>query len=278
MELNPEDAHYIVRFHDYLMTDAERRARGLLFAAMKATMGRSDRAAQEEARKQRIFGYLSDDPTVLVLAADGFEAFELRTARRILQEYRAGVILNCCPKCGELAKTPSARQCRFCGYDWHDARKVLYRQVRPEDVQSMAEIRAADWGDEEYWRDRILQYLTYKLHPREALHARISFVAVEQDRVVGLIAGHLTTRLGCDGELEWISVRQEHRSRGVASQLLCHLAVWFKAHHVHRVCADVDPSNHSARRFYERHVAKYLKPHWMVWKDIRAVVESQLDL
>lgn len=278
MELNREVAHYIVRFHDHLMTDAEQRAKGHLFATMKATMGRSDQAAQNEARTHRFFPrQLSDEPDVLALAADGFEAFELRTARRIIEESRAGVIFNCCPKCGQLANTPTARQCRFCRYDWHDAKKVLYRQVRLEDIPAMAEIRATDWGSEEYWRDRILQYLTLKLHPKEALRPRISFVAVERDRVVGLIAGHLTTRFGCDGELEWISVREECRGRGVASQLLCHLAEWFGARGVQRVCVDVEPSNHSARRFYVRHGAKELKLHWMVWENIRVAFTGQPD-
>jgi ribosomal protein S18 acetylase RimI-like enzyme len=272
MELTREVAHYIVRFHDHLMTNVERRAQGLLFAAMKTTMGRSDQAAQNEARAKNVFptSYLSDDPDVLALAADGFEAFELRTAKRILEEFPAGVIFNCCPKCGELANTPTARQCRFCRHDWHDTKKVLYRPARLIDVPDMARIRAADWGDEEYWKNRILQYMTHKLHPKEALRPRISFVAVEGDRVVGLIAGHLTTRFGCDGELEWVSVREEYRGQGVATQLLCHLAEWFAARGVHRVCVDVEPSNHSARRFYERHGAKDLKPHWMVWEVIRA--------
>ena len=72
----------------------------------------------------------------------------------------------------------------------------------------MAEIRAADWGTEDYWRERIFQYLTYKLHPQEALRPLVSIVYVEHERIVGLIAGHLTRRFGCEGELEWISVRQ----------------------------------------------------------------------
>jgi ribosomal protein S18 acetylase RimI-like enzyme len=154
---------------------------------------------------------------------------------------------------------------------------VLYRQALLDDIPAMAKIRAADWGGEEYWRDRILQYLTYQLHPREALRPRVALVGVEQERVVGLIAGHLTTRFGCDGELEWISVRQDYRRRGVASQLLYHLADWFTAKHARRVCVDVEPSNHAARRFYVRHGAKDLRPHWMVWEDIRSVTVVAIE-
>jgi ribosomal protein S18 acetylase RimI-like enzyme len=152
--------------------------------------------------------------------------------------------------------------------------EVTYRESREMDIPQMAEIRAGDWGTEEYWRERILQYLSHQLHPKEALLPRVSFVCVEGERVVGLIAGHLTRRHACDGELEWISVRPECRSHGVASQLLWHLVKWFAANNARRICVDVEPENERARRFYARHGAKDLKPHWMVWEDIHAAVET----
>jgi ribosomal protein S18 acetylase RimI-like enzyme len=148
------------------------------------------------------------------------------------------------------------------------------RNSRPADIPAMAEIRANDWGTEEYWRERIHQYLTHKLHPKEALLPRVSFVCVDGRRIAGLIAGHLTRRFGCAGELEWISVRPEYRGRGVASQLFQRLAKWFVKNDAHYVCVDVEPTNEIARRFYARHGAKDLKPHWMVWKDIRAAISS----
>jgi ribosomal protein L40E len=63
---------------------------------------------------------LSDDPEVLSLTREGFEPFLMRTAERIFNAHQKEIVLNCCPKCGALlAKTPKARQCRFCRYDWH---------------------------------------------------------------------------------------------------------------------------------------------------------------
>lgn len=138
----------------------------------------------------------------------------------------------------------------------------------------MAEIRANDWGTEEYWRERIHQYLAHELYPRKALRPRASFIALEREHIVGLIAGHLTKRFGCDGELEWISVRSQYRNRGVASRLLRLMAKWFLAHNARCVCVDVEPSNEIARRFYARHGAEDLKPHWMAWSDLRKAVEG----
>lgn len=121
MELNRELAHYIVRFHNHLMTGAELRAQRHLFATMKATLGRSDLSAQKEARKHKRFSeLLSDDPEVLRLTSGGYEGFEEQTAKRILEGRGDRVLLNYCPRCAALARTPTAKQCRFCGWDWHD--------------------------------------------------------------------------------------------------------------------------------------------------------------
>jgi len=132
-------------------------------------------------------------------------------------------------------------------------------------------VRAHDWGTEEYWQERMRLYLTAELHPREALAARIAYVCVDGDRVAGLIAGHLSRRLGCDGELEWVSVRPEYRGQKIASRLFRVLAEWFRTQGAIRICVDVEPANRVARAFYASHGAEDLKPHWMVWKDIRSV-------
>jgi GNAT superfamily N-acetyltransferase len=149
---------------------------------------------------------------------------------------------------------------------------MLYREAQSADIAAMAEIRAADWGAQEYWETRISQYLNYQLHPGEALEPRVAFICQEHESVVGLIAGHLTRRFGCDGELEWISVRLEYRGRGIAAELFQLLAQWFIQHNALRICVDVEPANQVARRFYARHGAQEFKPHWMIWSDLRLAV------
>jgi GNAT superfamily N-acetyltransferase len=46
------------------------------------------------------------------------------------------------------------------------------------------------------------------------------YVAAEPEGFVGYVAGHLTRRYECDGELQWIDVRPEHRRIGFATQLM----------------------------------------------------------
>ncbi len=133
----------------------------------------------------------------------------------------------------------------------------------------MVEIRAGDWGTVKHWTASIRRYLEGQHDPQEAKKPRVAYVATEGEVVVGFIAGHLTRRFQCDGELQWISVRPESRGRGIAIELLRSLARWFAQQNAGRVCVDVMPTNEAARRFYSRNGAVDLKPSWMVWDDIR---------
>jgi hypothetical protein len=120
MELNPQLAHYVVRYNADLMIDVELKAQRHLFATMKATMGRSDETAQREAQNDKFLSrMLSTEPNVLILAKDGYQQFQLATAARILRDSAGRVFFNHCPVCGALARTPSAKRCRYCRHDWH---------------------------------------------------------------------------------------------------------------------------------------------------------------
>ncbi len=151
---------------------------------------------------------------------------------------------------------------------------MLYRPSQAADVPAMAQIRAREWGMSEYWVNRISGYLEGEMHPQNALPPRTCYVAVDESSVVGFVAGHLTRRYGCEGELEWINVIPERRGRGIAFELLRLLAGWFVEQKAFRVCVDVEPSNGVARAFYMRHGAKTLNAHWLVWNDIRKVTAS----
>ena len=133
----------------------------------------------------------------------------------------------------------------------------------------MARIWGVEKGEGGTSEERMTAYLDGLGGPQQALPPRVIYVACEGDALIGYIAGHLTRRFGCDGELQWISIRQEYRGRGVGAELLRRLAKWFASHDALWVCVDVEPANAVAKRFYARHGAEDLKPHWMVWKDIR---------
>jgi GNAT superfamily N-acetyltransferase len=118
----------------------------------------------------------------------------------------------------------------------------------------------------------MFRYLAGVHHPQQALRPRVMWIAAAGELPIGYVAGHLTRRFGCDGELQWIYVVPEHRRSRIASQLLHRLTEWFLEQGAHRVCVDVGDDN--ARPFYRRHGALDLNRHWMVWNDIGVLLEG----
>lgn len=152
--------------------------------------------------------------------------------------------------------------------------EVQYREANLSDVPAMARIRAMEWQTEKFWQDRIAGYMNNEHHPQHALEKRIVFVAVIADEIVGFIAGHLTQRYNCDGELQWVNVKQQYRGKVVSAGLLRTLAKWFITQNALMVCIDVDPENTIAQKFYRTHGAEILNKHWLYWKDISVVINK----
>lgn len=150
-----------------------------------------------------------------------------------------------------------------------------YREAREDDIPGMASIRAAEWGTQQYWMERIPSYLLGESDPQHARKTRVGYVACDNGVVVGFITGHLTRRHGCNGELQWINVAHAYRGREVASELLRRLAQWFVEQKSLKVCVDVEPTNLLARKFYLKHGAVDLNPHWLVWNDISVVLKDR---
>src|SRR5690242_21107384 len=97
---------YIVSHYAKFMTPAERLANRHLITTVKFSDGRSDTEAQQRLRREGGLRarWLSDDPAVLRLTANGLEAFREQVAARILAAHRSEIFLNYCPRCGGLTR------------------------------------------------------------------------------------------------------------------------------------------------------------------------------
>jgi hypothetical protein len=109
-----ELTRYIWGHCTHLMTEFERRVGRAATAREKAA------AAEGEAMKRMLsvrWG-LCGDPEVDSALSEGSDAFRRSVCRRILSD-RGDEIINRCPQCRRVVRTPRARQCFWCGHDWH---------------------------------------------------------------------------------------------------------------------------------------------------------------
>ena len=70
------------------------------------------------AAKKMEWVYGIGDEKVTELVKLGRDKLEDKIATRLLND-NIGIV-NRCPKCDKIARTPKARQCRFCGHKWFD--------------------------------------------------------------------------------------------------------------------------------------------------------------
>ena len=122
--------------------------------------------------------------------------------------------------------------------------------------------------------ERMGAYFEGHHHPQKALAKRVGFLEIADEVVAGYVAGHMTTRFGYDGELQYLFVDPAHRRQGIARELVRRLARWFAEEGVHRVCVNVDVDSDPAIPFYERMGARPVFPdkrYWYGWEDVRAL-------
>ncbi|HVG28018.1 MAG TPA: GNAT family N-acetyltransferase [Acidobacteriaceae bacterium] len=130
------------------------------------------------------------------------------------------------------------------------------------DLPALCRLRAEYQGHPLEWEPRIAAYMIGQLTPAFGLEPRAVFVAVQDNEVVGFIAGHLSRRFNCQGEIYWLNVQADRRGLRIADRLLAALVAWFAGHNARSLCIEVPPSNDSARKLLARHNAH---PHDALW-------------
>ncbi len=77
------------------------------------------------AQKKMELVYGIGDEKTDELVALGKEKLSNKIAERLLKE-NSGIV-NKCPNCGKLARTPKAKQCRYCGHSWRGIRVAEFK-------------------------------------------------------------------------------------------------------------------------------------------------------
>ncbi|WP_316634390.1 hypothetical protein [uncultured Flavobacterium sp.] len=115
-ELYPELIDYIFQNSWEYYSVSERKAIDHHFGTFKFGKYPDNTHPKIDEVKKR---FLTTDNEVLKLLENGYPEFIKNTAIRIFNEHENQLELNLCPKCGKIARTPKAKQCRFCGNNWH---------------------------------------------------------------------------------------------------------------------------------------------------------------
>ena len=91
-----------------------------------------------------------------------------------------------------------------------------------------------------------------------------------ENEPAGYVAGHRTTRHGCEGELQWLNFADEMRGKGVSDAVIRKMMGRLVSNAIHRICVNVDPDNICSRSVYFRHGAVELDAYWLFWPDLRS--------
>lgn len=117
--MQQETVDHIIKYYSHLLPDTDKRLlRHLLHREKLFTI--TDAHAREIRKSMyERHNWLVTDKKLLEKLADGPEAFRYNAAIAVFNAHGGEKLLNLCPRCGLLARTPDARQCRHCGHDWH---------------------------------------------------------------------------------------------------------------------------------------------------------------
>ena len=107
--------HYVWEHCADLMTDLERRAGGAILARAKAEAYGNREMRDETMKRWAAIG----DAEVEEALKDGPKAFRQKVKDRLLRDHPDELPINRCPRCSRIVRTPKARLCLWCGYDWH---------------------------------------------------------------------------------------------------------------------------------------------------------------
>ena len=105
---------YAFNWCPQLLSPTEREAHKHLIVAKKINAAES--AEQKELMSKR---WLSADSSVLRLLENGDSVFYETVMKRLEAEKQLEGMLNNCPRCAGLARTPEAKQCPHCYFSWH---------------------------------------------------------------------------------------------------------------------------------------------------------------
>jgi hypothetical protein len=95
-------AHTVLRYHAHLLTDFERKAIVAFDARWRIALAHDPEVMHHQLRAAGVF----DTPGLGAVMSRGYETFCRDIAARVLFEHAGDLVLNRCPQCDRIVRTP----------------------------------------------------------------------------------------------------------------------------------------------------------------------------
>lgn len=146
-----------------------------------------------------------------------------------------------------------------------DIEEITHVEIESK-LQSFPELMEPHDTD---FETRAYRWKTYfaKQSPASAMPQRIILKAIDQDKIIGYLAVHLTSRYDKGAEIQSFYVLKEYQRSGIGTALLKEAISWAMNHNAKSLCVGIAPEN-PYQQFYLKYGGSFLNPHWIVWEDI----------
>ncbi|WP_421753228.1 hypothetical protein [Croceimicrobium sp.] len=122
--MTKEEVKYILNYFSHLMPQDDR----LTLKYHMYTHSKSDEQKLRKAINER--AETSEKVENQEMPGKAYEEFALGVAKKIVNQYPDKLYFNRCPKCNSLARTPYSRQCKSCGFNWHENALARFKLER----------------------------------------------------------------------------------------------------------------------------------------------------
>ncbi len=113
-----------------------------------------------------------------------------------------------------------------------------------------------------------------KQSPQTSKPERLILKAINNDnKVIGYLAGHLTTRYNLDAEIQSFYVLLQEQKQNVGTKLLTEFVKWLLDLNAGNLCVGFKPEN-KYKAFYLKFGGQYLNEHWIYWQDTTQLLKN----
>ncbi len=103
--------------------------------------------------------------------------------------------------------------------------------------------------------------------PQTSKSARVVLKMVNNDgKIIGYLAGHLTTRYELDAEIQSFYILKEMQNQNIGTNLLTEFVKWVIKMNAKSLCVGIKPENRY-KAFYLKYGGQFLNEHWIYWDD-----------